>query len=95
MNFICNRLASLGIETTKVISPAFFHTGSSCFAWSKSEVPKNFIAYNRKIYPPQGLDEEPRKAVSKNNCKLSSLTKCMSIGILLIVSNTFFRILFL
>lgn len=41
-----------------------FHTSSPVLAWSKSEIPKNFLRYNKKVFPPQEIGEEPRPAVS-------------------------------
>lgn len=41
------------------------HTSISTQAWKPSdEEPKKFLEYNKKIYPPQSPDEEPRPAVS-------------------------------
>ncbi|XP_026765367.1 39S ribosomal protein L22, mitochondrial [Galleria mellonella] len=51
-----------------------FHTSTSSLAWTKSNVPKRFLEYNKKIYPPQENGEEPRPAFvchQKTNIKYS------------------------
>ncbi|CAG9563638.1 unnamed protein product [Danaus chrysippus] len=50
------------------------HTSPLHFAWTKSNLPKRFLEYNKKIYPPQEIDEEPRPAFvchQKTNIKYS------------------------
>ncbi|KOB64377.1 Ribosomal protein L22, partial [Operophtera brumata] len=50
------------------------HTCSANLAWSKPNQPKSFLEYNRKVYPPQEIDEEPRPAFvchQKTNFKYS------------------------
>lgn len=74
MNLICNKLASISIESYRVISSTFFHTSTQCLAWTKSDEPRAFMKYNKKVYPPQSLDEEPRPAFvchQKTNFKYS------------------------
>ncbi|CAG4940587.1 unnamed protein product [Colias eurytheme] len=50
------------------------HTTVPTAAWTKSDIPQNFIRYNKKIYPPQDPNEEPRPAFvchQKTNIKYS------------------------
>ncbi|XP_038213197.1 39S ribosomal protein L22, mitochondrial [Zerene cesonia] len=50
------------------------HTTAPTAAWTKPNNPQKFISYNRKIYPPQDPNEEPRPAFvchQKANIKYS------------------------
>ncbi|CAH0717221.1 unnamed protein product, partial [Brenthis ino] len=50
------------------------HTTGPELAWAKQNLPKTFISNNKKIYPPQGIEEEPRPAFichQKTNIKYS------------------------
>lgn len=40
------------------------HTNGPQLAWAKSDLPKTFVNFNKKVYPPQEIGEEPRPAVS-------------------------------
>lgn len=56
-NFSNTSLINLnhGIHSTSVVQSK----------WNKHNTgPKKFLQYNKQIFPPQSLDEEPRKAVS-------------------------------
>lgn len=61
MNHIFNKLATY---TLKVHASSCFHTTTSALAWTKSTFPKRFLEYNKKIFPPQEIGEEPRPAVN-------------------------------
>ncbi|CAG9091926.1 unnamed protein product [Plutella xylostella] len=66
----------LGINSASVSKSLInnVHTSSALAAWTKPTLPKSFISHNNKIYPPQGLDEEPRPAFvchQKTNLKYS------------------------
>lgn len=61
MDQIFKKLASLAL---KVHISSSFHTTTPALAWAKTTLPKRFLEYNRKIYPPQEIGEEPRPAVS-------------------------------
>lgn len=46
---------------------AFFHNTPSLNAWKNARNengPTHFLDYNKKVYPPQSPDEEPRPAVN-------------------------------
>lgn len=62
MNYICNRFNKISCHTKQIINS--LHTTIPSPAWTKSELPRNFLRYNKKIYPPGEINEEPRKAVS-------------------------------
>ncbi|CAH0397421.1 unnamed protein product [Chilo suppressalis] len=50
------------------------HTSASVLAWSKINQPKNFLAYNKKVFPPQSDGDERRPAYvchQKTNIKYS------------------------
>ncbi|XP_046978572.1 39S ribosomal protein L22, mitochondrial [Vanessa cardui] len=50
------------------------HTTGPQQAWAKSDLPKTFLTFNKKIYPPQEIGEEPRPAFvchQKTNIKYS------------------------
>lgn len=64
MNIICRNLNNLRIHASHTLNVNNFHTSSLCLAWTKSEIPRQFLNHNKKIYPPQNIDEEPRNAVS-------------------------------
>ncbi|KAG8222337.1 hypothetical protein J437_LFUL001323 [Ladona fulva] len=56
---VCGRLADVNnqIQTTNG-----FHSSVPCMAWEKPKGPQKWLAYNKKIYPPQAPDEERRPA---------------------------------
>lgn len=47
-----------------VFSLEKIHTTVSVAAWQTNNKPQNWLRLNKKIYPPQSPDEEPRQAVS-------------------------------
>lgn len=61
MNHILKKLATF---TLKDHASSSFHTTIPALAWTKSTTPKRFLDYNKKIYPPQEITEEPRPAVN-------------------------------
>lgn len=56
-------LASFRINTSHNL-----HTSAPAKAWTKSDLPKSFLKYNKKIYPPQDPSEEPRPKHSRTYC---------------------------
>lgn len=40
------------------------HTSSALSAIATTQNPRGWLKYNKKVYPPQKLGEEPRPAVS-------------------------------
>ncbi|KAJ8724979.1 hypothetical protein PYW07_015937 [Mythimna separata] len=72
MNQLFKNLCLTNLKTNQLKS---IHTSSSALAWSKTEnIPKRFLRHNKKIYPPQSPDEEPRPAFvchQKTNIKYS------------------------
>ncbi|KAL0839515.1 hypothetical protein ABMA28_016219 [Loxostege sticticalis] len=46
----------------KNVNINMFHTTPVSLAWSKSVLPKRFLEYNKKVFPPQALGEETRPA---------------------------------
>ncbi|KAJ8726956.1 hypothetical protein PYW08_015353 [Mythimna loreyi] len=72
MNQLFKNLCLTNIKTNQLKN---IHTSSSALAWSKTEnIPKRFLLHNKKIYPPQSTDEEPRPAFvchQKTNIKYS------------------------
>ncbi|XP_063823849.1 large ribosomal subunit protein uL22m [Ostrinia nubilalis] len=48
--------------TTKNVNVNMFHTAPASLAWSKSVLPKRFLEYNKKVFPPQEIGEEKRPA---------------------------------
>ncbi|XP_041972875.1 39S ribosomal protein L22, mitochondrial [Aricia agestis] len=68
-----NILKTISVNIGRATSSGF-HTTSTSEAWSKSTVPKRFLEYNKKIYPPQEIGEERRPAFvchQKTNIKYS------------------------
>ncbi|KAG6464337.1 39S ribosomal protein L22, mitochondrial [Manduca sexta] len=66
---LCLRLGKLNIKPING-----FHTSATDLAWTKSNLPKTFLAHNKKVYPPQEIGEEPRPAFvchQKTNFKYS------------------------
>lgn len=63
MNQLFKRLCISSLKPNQV-QVNNIHTGIAALAWSKSEEPKRFLLHNKKIYPPQSSEEEPRPAVS-------------------------------
>lgn len=63
MNQLFKRLCAAGLNSNQVHVNSL-HTGITALAWSKSELPKRFLLHNKKVYPPQSPEEEPRPAVS-------------------------------
>lgn len=61
MNKLFKTLCGPSLKTNNILS---FHTSSPVSAWLNNKVPKKFLEYNNKIYPPQAIGEEPRPAVS-------------------------------
>lgn len=61
MNHIFKNLTTF---TLKVHASSSFHTTTPALAWTKSTLPKRFLEYNKKTFPPQGIGEEPRPAVN-------------------------------
>ncbi|XP_028178805.1 39S ribosomal protein L22, mitochondrial [Ostrinia furnacalis] len=50
------------LTTTKNVNVNMFHTAPASLAWSKSVLPKRFLEYNKKVFPPQEIGEEKRPA---------------------------------
>lgn len=71
MNQLLKNLIITGLKTNQITN---IHTSSAVSAWSKSNLPKNFIRYNKVVYPPQAINDEPRPAFvchQKTNIKYS------------------------
>lgn len=64
MNSLAKCIIPLGLRSQRA-----FHSCSSNLAWSKPTTPTSFLEYNKKVYPPQEIGEEPRPAVSLKNRK--------------------------
>lgn len=61
MNTILKHLYGVGSATNHVFG---IHTSAPIAAWVKAKTPKRFLEYNKKVFPPQAIGEEPRPAVS-------------------------------
>lgn len=72
MNSIMKKLATF---TLKIHASSSFHTTIPALAWTKSTLPKRFLEFNAKIYPPQEISEQPRPAVNIINIVVVPLSK--------------------
>lgn len=53
------------VKTESFAKPAAcFHTSAVNAGFSEQKQPRNFLRYNKKIFPPQQPNEEPRPAVN-------------------------------
>ncbi|XP_045763741.1 39S ribosomal protein L22, mitochondrial [Maniola jurtina] len=71
MNRIKNSLFAVTVQCNLKNN---LHTSARDFAWTKSKLPKEFLQFNKKIYPPQEIGESPRPAFichQKTNIKYS------------------------
>ncbi|XP_050342146.1 39S ribosomal protein L22, mitochondrial [Nymphalis io] len=72
MNRICPNICKVELYFNFIKSN--LHTTGPQQAWAKSDLPKSFLTFNKKIYPPQQIGEEPRPAFvchQKTNIKYS------------------------
>ncbi|CAK1578307.1 unnamed protein product [Parnassius mnemosyne] len=71
MNHIFKLLPKIGLKTNQILG---LHTNATLSAWVKAKTPKKFLEYNKKIFPPQAIGDEPRPAFvchQKANIKYS------------------------
>nr|ABD36230.2 mitochondrial ribosomal protein L22 [Bombyx mori] len=69
-----NPFKNISVSNLKYNQCNNFHTNSLHLAWTKATAPKSFIQNNKKIYPPQQMDEPTRPALvchQKTNIKYS------------------------